>query len=569
MTRNNTLDHLRTHPQVSVLVIGGGINGIGTFRDLALQGIDVLLVEKGDYCSGSSAASTRQAHGGLRYLEHGEFRLVRESLLERNRLLQNAPHAVEWLETTIPIYKRFSGILNAPLKFLGILKRPSERGSIVIKLGMLMYDWFTRHNRMTPTHKMLNRTEALTKHPHLNPAIIGAATYYDCLMPQAERIAVELVLDAQSACQDARALNYCSVIGGEGDDVQIKDEVSGEVLTIQPKLVINAAGAWIDFVNRSLKQNTRFIGGTKGSHIVIDYPELHQTLGGGVIYFENTDGRLGVFESFLDKVIIGATDIRADDPDSVVCTDEEIDYFIKFSAHVLPGIKVERSQIVFHFCGVRPLPASDVEFVGLVSRDHSMRVVEPDEKIHFPVYSLVGGKWTTFRAFSEQVTDKSLAFLGKSRRVNTGDLAIGGGKAYPTTPADKERWLQSVQSRTGINTDQLRTLFKRYGTRAEAVAQFIMAGQDTPLRHQSSYSQREIMFLAAQEEVIHLEDLILRRSLIAMLGLVDGDLLQQVGEIVGGVLGWSDAQIRQEIERAAQVLQHKHGVPAERLKVTA
>jgi glycerol-3-phosphate dehydrogenase len=567
MTRNNTLDHLRTHPQVSVLVIGGGINGIGTFRDLALQGVDVLLVEKGDYCSGSSAASTRQAHGGLRYLEHGEFRLVRESLLERNRLLQNAPHAVEWLETTIPIYKHFSGILNAPLKFLGILKRPTERGSIVIKLGMLMYDWFTRHNRMTPTHKMLNRTEALTKHPHLNPDIIGAAIYYDCLMPQAERIAVELVLDAQAACQDARALNYCSVIGGEGDNVQIKDEVSGEVLTIQPKLVINAAGAWIDFVNRSLKQNTRFIGGTKGSHIVVDYPELHKTLGGGVIYFENTDGRLGVFESFLDKVIIGATDIRADDPDSVVCTDEEIDYFIKFSAHVLPGIKVKRSQIVFHFCGVRPLPASDVEFVGLVSRDHSMRVVEPDEKINFPVYSLIGGKWTTFRAFSEQVTDKTLAFLGKSRRVTTDNLAIGGGKAYPTTSADKERWLQSVQSRTGINMDQLRTLFKRYGTRAEAVAQFIMAGQDTPLRHQPSYSQREIMFLAAQEEVIHLEDLILRRSLIAMLGLVDGDVLQQVGEIVGGVLSWSDSQIRQEIERAAQVLQHKHGVPAERLKV--
>src|SRR6185369_12493795 len=111
-TRQAKFDTIRAHPKVAVLVIGGGINGIGTFRDLALQGVDVLLVEKGDYCSGSSAASTRQAHGGLRYLEHGEFRLVRESLLERNRLLMNAPHAVELLETTIPIYKWFSGILN-------------------------------------------------------------------------------------------------------------------------------------------------------------------------------------------------------------------------------------------------------------------------------------------------------------------------------------------------------------------------------------------------------------------------------------------------------------------------
>ena len=568
-TRQTKFDDLRAHPKVSVLVIGGGINGIGTFRDLALQGIDVLLVEKGDYCSGSSAASTRQAHGGLRYLEHGEFRLVRESLLERNRLLLNAPHAVELLQTTIPIYKWFSGILNAPLKFMGMLKKPSERGYVVVKLGMMMYDWFTRNNRVTPTHKMLNRSEALAAHAHLNPAIIGAATYYDCLMPQAERIAVELVLDAEAAYEGARALNYCSVVSGAGDTVQIKDELSGEILTVQPQLVINAGGAWIDFINRSMQHKTRFIGGTKGSHIVVDYPELLKTLNGSVIYFENTDGRLGVFEPFRGKVIIGATDIRADDPDSVVCTDEEIDYFMQFSSQVLPGIKVERSQIVFHFCGVRPLPASDVEFVGLVSRDHSIRVVEPDDSIHFPVYALIGGKWTTFRAFSEQVANKTLAFLGRPRRTTTENLAVGGGKNYPRTDAARDVWLKQVQSSTGINMERLQTLFGRYGTRAETVAQFIMAGQDTALRHLPTYSQREIMFLTANEAVIHLDDVILRRSLIGMLGLIDGDVLQQLAEIVGGMLGWSAAEIQQEIERTADILRQKHGVPAERLKISA
>ncbi len=567
MTRQAKFDYLRTHPQVSVLVIGGGINGIGTFRDLALQGVGVLLVEKGDYCSGSSAASTRQAHGGLRYLEHGEFRLVRESLLERNRLLMNAPHAVELLKTTIPIYKWFSGILNAPLKFIGVLKKPSERGYLVVKLGMMLYDWFTRNNRVTPTHRMLNRTTALAEHRHLNPDIIGAATYYDCLMPQAERIAVELVLDAEAVFDGARALNYCSVMSGAGDSVEIKDEVSGEVFTVQPKVVINAGGAWIDFVNRSMQHQTRFIGGTKGSHIVVDHPELLKTLNGSAIYFENKDGRLGIIEPFRDKVIIGATDIRADDPDSVVCTDEEIDYFMQFWSQVLPGITVDRSQIVFTYCGVRPLPASDVEFVGLVSRDHSIRVVEPDDSIHFPVYSLIGGKWTTFRAFSEQVTDKALAFLGKSRHTKTEDIAIGGGNGYPRTDAARQVWLKQVQSSTGISLERLQTLFGRYGTRAEAVAQFIMAEQDTPLRHQPSYSQREIIFLATNEEVIHLDDIILRRSLIGMLGLIDGDVLQQLGEIVGVVFGWSDVQVKQEIERAANILQHKHGVPAERLRV--
>lgn len=569
ITRQAKLDALRSHPQVSVLVIGGGINGIGTFRDLALQGVDVLLVEKGDYCSGSSAASTRQAHGGLRYLEHGDFRLVRESLLERNRLVINAPHAVEPMLTTIPIYKWFSGLLNAPLKFMGWLQKPNERGYLVIKLGMMMYDWFTRRNRVTPTHKMLSRSEALSKHPHLNPNIIGAATYYDCQMLQAERIGVELVLDAEAAFEGARALNYCSVVSGSGDSVQIKNELSGEVLTVQPKVVINAGGAWIDFVNRSLKHPTRFIGGTKGSHMVVDHPELLKTLNGSVLYFENTDGRLGIFEPFGDKVIIGATDIRADDPDSVVCSDDEIDYFLKFSSHVLPGLVVDRSQIVFHFCGVRPLPASDVEFVGLVSRDHSMRIVEPDSDIHFPIYSLIGGKWTTFRAFAEQVTDRTLAFLDKSRKVSTENAAIGGGKDYPRTDGARDLWLKQVQSSTGISPERLQVLFKRYGTRAETVARFIVADVDTPLRHQPDYSQREIEFLAVNEEVVHLEDVILRRSLIGMLGLTDGDLLQQLAEIVGGVLGWSEAQVKQEIERVADVLLHKHGVPAERLIIPA
>jgi glycerol-3-phosphate dehydrogenase len=127
MTRNEVLVALKNNPKVSVLIIGGGINGIGVFRDLALNGVDVLLVERGDFCSGASSTSSHMAHGGIRYLENGEFRLVREAVRERNRLLMNAPHLVKPLPTTIPIFKRFSGLLNAPLKFLRLLDKPSER----------------------------------------------------------------------------------------------------------------------------------------------------------------------------------------------------------------------------------------------------------------------------------------------------------------------------------------------------------------------------------------------------------------------------------------------------------
>src|SRR3990170_2093260 len=132
MNRSEVLSALKKAPEVSVLIVGGGINGIGVFRDLALNGVDVLLVEQGDFCSGASAASSHMAHGGIRYLENGEFRLVREAVRERDQLLRNAAHYVRPLPTTIPIFRIFSGLLNAPLKFMRLRDRPAERGAVVI-----------------------------------------------------------------------------------------------------------------------------------------------------------------------------------------------------------------------------------------------------------------------------------------------------------------------------------------------------------------------------------------------------------------------------------------------------
>ena len=178
--REERIQILQENPEVSVLIIGAGINGIGTFRDLALQGIDVLLIDRGDYCSGASAASSHMVHGGIRYLENGEFRLVKEAVKERNQLIANAPHLVKPLQTTYPIFKWFSGLLNAPLKFLGLLEKPSERGAIVIKLGMLFYDLFTRKQKTVPKHVFRNRKETLTLFPSLNNKIITANLFIIC-----------------------------------------------------------------------------------------------------------------------------------------------------------------------------------------------------------------------------------------------------------------------------------------------------------------------------------------------------------------------------------------------------
>src|SRR6478609_4021022 len=153
MNREEIFNGLPKSPKVDVCVLGGGINGLSVFRELALQGVNVLLVEQADYCSGASAALSRMVHGGLRYLENGEFSLVRESLVERDRLLRNAPHYVAPLPTTVPIFDVFSGLGNGVVRFLGLTRRPSRRGAVAIKTGLAIYDFLIRKRAMMPLHQ--------------------------------------------------------------------------------------------------------------------------------------------------------------------------------------------------------------------------------------------------------------------------------------------------------------------------------------------------------------------------------------------------------------------------------
>ncbi|MBC7760930.1 MAG: FAD-dependent oxidoreductase, partial [Candidatus Saccharibacteria bacterium] len=174
---------LTEHPHSQVLVIGGGINGAATFRDLALQGVNVTLIERGDYMSGASAASSHMIHGGIRYLENGEFRLVREAVQERNRLLKTAPHYVKPLQTTIPIFSTFSGITAAPLRFLTHKQSTTtERGALLIKVGLVLYDSFSRDGGSVPRHQFHGRRKSLADQPALNPNLKYTATYYDAAM---------------------------------------------------------------------------------------------------------------------------------------------------------------------------------------------------------------------------------------------------------------------------------------------------------------------------------------------------------------------------------------------------
>ena len=509
MNRQDTLNSLMSKSP-TVLIVGGGINGVGTFRDLTLQGVDTLLIDRADFCSGASGASSRMAHGGIRYLENGEFRLVREAVQERNRMIQNAPSLVKPLPTTIPIFKTFSGMLNAPLKFLGWLEKPSERGGLIIKVGLIFYDAFTGKNRTVPRHVFDGRRKAIHKYPSLNPQIRYAATYYDGIILSPERLTIELLIDAEKEGNHARSLNYVSLSGTADEGaVTLRDELTGEIYEVRPRLIINAAGPWIDATNQKMGKSTKYVGPTKGSHLVLDNPKLREAIGDHEFFFENKDGRIVLIFPLFDKVMIGTSDLPIDDPDAARCTEEEVDYFIEMVGRVFPGITVSREQIIYRFSGVRPLAYTQAKLAGQITRDHH---IQEDQLRKIPVFSLVGGKWTSFRAFSEQVTDRALTFLGETRKVDTRSLPIGGGK------------------------------------------------DAMPIRTDPNYTRTEISAMVKREKIIHLDDLLIRRTLLAYLGQLTRPLVEELGDWLGDDLGWNENQKNQEVERAIRILAENHGV---------
>jgi glycerol-3-phosphate dehydrogenase len=548
---------LRDAEDLDVLIIGGGINGLATLRDLALQGVSVALVERGDFVSGASSASSHMVHGGIRYLENGEFRLVKEAVTERNDLLKTAPHYVKPLETTIPIYKTFSGILSAPFRLLVTHGRgkPNERGALLIKVGLIMYDTFSRDGGSVPRHTFLGKKKSLAELPKLNSDLAYTATYFDASMHDPERIALDVLRDGiEAGGGRTQAVNYVSAVGADANGVRVRDEVSGEEFSVKAKVVLNTAGPWTDLANQAMGLDTSFMGGTKGSHIVLDNPELLAATGGREIFFEHSDGRIVLIYPLKDRVLVGTTDIDADPSKPVVCTDDEIEYFFDLIGHVFPTVAVAREQIVYTFSGIRPLPHHDDTAPGFVSRDY--RIVE-DEIAGVPAMSLVGGKWTTFRALAEHLSMKTLQKLRRPHRVSTQGLAIGGGAGFPSTPEQRRRW---IAARTDAHSAGLvEAMLERYGTRADAILAALPA-EPTPVPDADGYYREELAFIAKNEQVVHLIDVLLRRTHLAFVGGMTERTLREVAEAVAEPLGWDSTRVDDEVARTTEILRSAHRV---------
>ena len=407
MPRETPLKDLKPH--YPVLIIGAGVNGCGLFRDLCLQGIECLLIERGDICEGASAASSRLIHGGIKYLETGEFRLVRESAIERNRLLRNAPHFVKPLETVLPMQSWFGGIVPSALRFLGLNVELKDRGALITEVGLRIYDFYSRKVQALPDHRFLGPRALKSEYPAFAPGIKAAGLYHEGRITHAERLGMELVMDGLDVNPASALRTYTTAAPDEKPGLlTLTDGITGETASVSCSVIVNAGGAWIDKVNAGLGINSKHMGGSKGSHVIVDNPELIEALKGRMIYFGTADGRVNLVYPFFGNVLIGSTDIPVKDPDEAFCSEEEIKYLIKVVSEVLPNIRITRDQILLSYCGVRPLPRSEGVDIGAVSRDHAIaRDKLPETDV--PVLSLIGGKWTTFRAFAEQSATRPAA----------------------------------------------------------------------------------------------------------------------------------------------------------------
>jgi glycerol-3-phosphate dehydrogenase len=562
---------IHDRPSAKVLVIGGGINGIATFRDLALQGVDVVLVERADYGSGASAASSHMIHGGIRYLENGEFRLVRESVEERNGLIRIAPHYVKPLQTTMPIFSTFSGILNAPLRMLTHKQRSTkERGALLISVGMTLYDSFSRDGGSVPRHRFRIGKAAREDMPALNKDVKFTGTYYDASVHEPERLALDVLKDGLAAGDHARSANYLEAVGVADGGVKLRDVISGTEFVVTADVVVNASGPWTDLTNEAMGGETKFMGGTKGSHIVVDNAELLEATKGREIFFENNDGRIVLIYPLKGRVLIGTTDIDADPSEPAVCTEEEVDYFFDLVKHVFPQIELNRDHIVYRYSGIRPLPRHEDTAPGFVSRDYRIVETEIAGLAGSKVLSLVGGKWTTFRALSAHLSTEATTRLGVERSVDTTGMPIGGGKDFPSSSTARARWIATQAARAeGIGTEQVDRLLNRYGTRATSVIDVLSGQPSTPLATDPQLTRAEIAYFATHEDAVHLADVVLRRTNLAFVGGVTHEMLAEIADVLQEALGWSDDERDDEIQDTVDTLGTYHGVDVGATKVAA
>lgn len=547
MARPRIPEDIRNYP-FDLIVIGAGINGSGIARDAAMRGLKVLVLDKGDISNGTTQWATRLIHGGLRYLEHYEVPLVRESLKDREILLHIAPHLVKPLGFMVPIYER------------------AKHGPRMVRLGMIAYDTLSL-DKSLDNHRMLSSEEALQREPGLNPeGLLGAAFYYDAQVEYAERLAVENAISARE--HGAVVVTYAKVerLVREGDrvvGVEFTDVLGEGSYSARAPVTVNVAGPWVDEVLGE-GQGRRMIGGTKGSHLVVDpFPGAPQ---GEALYVEaRKDGRPYFIVPWNGRYLIGTTDIRYEgDLDYISADEEEIDYLIEETNYVIPEANLSRDSVLFTYSGIRPLPFQPAGAEGSVTRSHIVYdhakgrgigtkksgIGEGAPRVD-GLISIVGGKLTTYRNLSRQTVDmvyKKLDREAPESRTAKGPLP--GGETR-----DFRHFAAEFKATSGLTEELAERLLKLYGTRAPEVLE--MAGDDPSLRMplgpsatvESGIIGAEVLYAFRREMAQTLSDVLLRRTMVAYGPRVALDVDEAAAQVAVKHLGWDEERARREVEQ--------------------
>lgn len=513
-----------------ILVVGGGVVGCGIARDAALRGMDVALVEQNDFGWGTTARSTRMAHGGLRYLEQYDFGMVREGLRERERLLRLAPHLVRPLEFLTPIYDG------------------DPHGPLTVRLGMFLYDALSR-SRLVPRHRMLSPREVLKLEPGLaRKGLRGGATYYDGQINMPERLCIDCLLDATQhgaqVANRAHVLRLTQAADGRVTGAVVRDLLNGASYEVRARVTINATGPWADALIGIVKPGAaRRLRTTKGIHLVV--PRFSSR---AVVMLAKRDDRLFFAVPWLGVSLVGTTDTDyANDPGEAIADEEDVRYLVDETSRVFPGADLR--AIHYTVAGVRPLvlPRGRLS-PSRTSRRH--QVVDHAREGLPGLISVLGGKITTYRAVAEDAVDVATRWLGVNAPCVTAEAPLGGG-VIADVDALVDEAARNAGSSCGLTREQAANLVSTYGLRYAAVAS--LAAKHAELRLPVIADGPEVLaqvrYAVAEEMALSVSDVMLRRM---GMGLRPGNGLaaaRRVAEVMADVLGWDEARVTAEVER--------------------
>jgi glycerol-3-phosphate dehydrogenase len=503
-----------------VVVIGGGINGVAIARECARAGKRTLLVEQNDFASGVTSRSTRIIHGGLRYLEHGEIGLVRESVRERERLLRERSHLVH------------------PVQFLFLLNEQSQRSAMKLRAGLWLYQRISGRRAKKPGEIELMRVQRALDAGHQWLLL----NYEDAQCEFPERLVAEWMTEAAAAGAVVR--NHCEVLAvnvgqGRARGVLLRDRLTGKDERVDAGWIINSTGPWADRVcqRSTVRTGKPMVGGVRGSHIVLPRFSGSPTIG---LYTEAADGRPVFVLPWNEQVLVGTTEVPdAGDPAKTAPSGEEVEYLLRTVSKLFPKAKFSAHDIKYAFAGVRPLPNSG-DKPSAVTRRHSLHDHTDDGAAR--LISVIGGKLTTAASLARELVRKIGIAVEEPKAVT-----IGPGSSLDPM-LDQE--VLDIARAGSVSEETARGMMEWHGQRAMDIARMALVSAElrAPICPHTSHIVAEVIEAYRKEYAVTLGDALLRRVPVALGACWSESCSREAALRIGAVMGWSEQDLGANLE---------------------